>query len=157
MKFRIINDALEYFNLGKLEGDNLRHAYGKTDKGIQVWLPIISEPKGHLNFVNKNNGEWFILERDTSGSTTVKKPDMITSLVITRDKKEGDTEYYYEYIGEYQQVFFDEANRFTIHAKVPQFTSGGISVNAGTLIYDLNFSKTDQEAQKKAADLRNEM
>ncbi|MCL1931559.1 MAG: hypothetical protein FWF55_07055 [Treponema sp.] len=155
MKFDKMQEALDHYGLGTLnKGYDTRHSYGETDKGVNVWLPIIPEAKNRENVIFRNyNGEDLILERDISNRKKVKEPKMITSHVITRTEI-GKNKYDYDYRGEYKQVLFDKTNKFTVHARVLQFRSCG---KTSTLLYDRNFAKTDQEAQKKAADLWKKM
>ena len=152
MVFKNMNEALKHFGLGKLKKmyDKM-HAYGRTDKRKQVWLPIIPEAQGqHKNLIFGNyNGEDLILERDTSGSNTVKEPDMITSHVITREEI-GKKKYDYKYIGEYKQVLFDKSRRFTVHIKVPSF------IRDGDILYYPDYVKTANEARQKIEYLWNE-
>ena len=144
-----IKEALDQYDLGTLrEGHN--SAYGKTDKGIQVWLPIVPKTDEWENLVTEINGEKLILQRGLTGSSfQYREPDMITSRVITRDAKTGNA----NDLGEYQQVLFDKTRCFTVHAKVPPFTSGGISPCGKKLVYDTNYVKTDQEAQERSDEL----
>ncbi|MCL1931560.1 MAG: hypothetical protein FWF55_07060 [Treponema sp.] len=155
MVFDTMNEALKHFGLGELTNMyDTFHAYGITDERKHVWLPIISPTDNHINKISEKcicKRRDLILERNISGSNTVKKPDMITSHVITREKIADKDKYDYDYIGEYKQVLFDEDLRFTVHIKVP-------SVKAdGKILYDPAYTKTANKARQKIKKLWKKM
>jgi hypothetical protein len=152
MKFDKINDALDYFNLGTLKGKNLFTAYGLTDKGKRVWLPVIPENEEHTNILLKKVGNlYLILETGATPPQNIY-PKMETAHVITRKEDGNSTEY--EYIGEYKQVLFDKKRAFTVHVKVP-FKRVKPVLQDG-ILWDNAFVSSLEEAKKKIDELYKE-
>ena len=149
MKFDKINDALDYFNLGALKGKNLFTAYGLTDKGRRVWLPVIPENEEHTNILLKKVGNLYLILETGATSPQKINPKMETAHVITRKEDATGTEY--EYIGKYKQVLFDKKRAFTVHVKVP-FTRLEPKLQDG-ILWDNSFVSSPEEAKKKIEEL----
>jgi len=151
MIFRNMKESLEHYGFGELKGRALYHAYGRTAKGIQVWLPILLEAENHVNIPKNINGEDLILQRDKIENDN-KQPNLIAAHVITREDK--DNEKNYEYIGIYKPVLCDKDKKFTVHVKVPLFTKAdGASKTKDTLTYDTNYTATPELARLKIEEL----
>jgi len=113
MKFKNIDEALEYHGLGKLNDEDVRNAYGETDKGILVWLPQINDNPNWLNVVLDNEG--IILQKGLKGITGRDGPTAWDpAIVITRDKTNSD---YQRLPDEYRPIFCNKDECLTIHAK----------------------------------------
>jgi hypothetical protein len=155
MEFRTINEALDYFNLGDLEGSNLIHAYGVTNKGKRVWLPIIPENEEHTNLILLKKVDKLDLILET-GATPPQdaNPKMETAHVITRKECGRGEDKIYEYIGKYKQVLFDKDRAFTVHVKVP-FKRVKPELQDG-ILWDNAFVSSPEEAKKKIDELYQE-
>jgi hypothetical protein len=123
----------------------LIHAYGVTDKGKRVWLPIISKGVNWENVVLDSEG--VIVQR--SLKKQLGKLIWEPAVVITRDTSKRPV-YYDPNPAIYCPVYCDRKEAITINVKVDSLPASVTPNTEGDISWVPGFAATAEEARKKA-------
>jgi len=145
MVFKIIEEALDYYQLGKLTGKYLNEAYGETSNGILVWLPQINDNEKWFNIVSPN-GDFIVQICKKDIKINKENERWEPAVVITRDKQRND---FNRLPDRYRPVYRNSNIFLTIHAKENLPIAQGNMINNGNYSWIKGFANTVEEAIEK--------
>ena len=126
-----INEILRNENLGELPSDGENHAYGVTDKGMQVWLPQLNDNEYWKNVV-------------------LASDEVIVQLGLTQSDFQWQAPQR-RLSGKYRPVYHNKDLCLTIHANDTLPIAQGTTSSDGAISWLTGFAATAEEAREKEA------